>query len=55
MVKTKTNNKCLEKEDFDAALENTIKAFVSEEDYGKYLEDKQDKIITTGSTIKILI
>ena len=44
--------KVLKKEDFDTALENTIKAFVSEEDYEKYLEDKQDKIITTGSTIK---
>lgn len=44
--------KVLKKENFDTALENTIKAFVSEEDYEKYLEDKQDKIITTGSTIK---
>ena len=44
--------KVLNKKDFDVALENTIKAFVNEEDYQKYLEGKQSKITKTGSTIK---
>lgn len=39
-------------EDFDKAVENTIKAFVTEEDYEKYLNSTQDKIITTGKTIE---
>lgn len=42
----------LKKEDFDTAVENTIKAFVDEKDYEKYLESKQEKITTTGSTIE---
>ncbi len=42
----------LRKEDFDTAVENTIKAFVDEENYEKYLEGKQEKIETTGSTIE---
>lgn len=42
----------LKKEDFDSAIDNTIKAFVDEEKYEKYLTGTQDKITTTGSTIE---
>lgn len=42
----------LNKEDFDIAVENTIKAFVDEEEYEKYLNEEQDEIVTTGSTIE---
>ncbi len=42
----------LKKEDFDTAIDTTIKAFVNEEQYQKYLESKQDKITTTGNTIQ---
>lgn len=38
--------------DFDEAIENTIKAFVDEEDYENYLNGSQEKIVTTGSTIE---
>lgn len=38
-------------EDFDEAVENTIKAFVNEEEYDKYIAGTQDKITTTGQTI----
>ena len=44
--------KVLNKKDFDEAIENTIKAFVNEEDYEKYIEGKQSKITSTGQTIK---
>ncbi len=42
----------LKEEDFDNAIDNTVKAFVNEEQYEKYLENKQEKIVTTGSTIQ---
>ena len=42
----------LKKEDFDEAIDNTIKAFVNEESYQKYLDSKQDEIITTGTKIE---
>lgn len=42
----------LNKADFDTSIENTIKAFVDEEQYKKYLESKQDKIVETGSIIE---
>lgn len=41
----------LRKEDFDTAIDNTVKAFVDEETYQKYLEGKQEEIVTTGSKI----
>lgn len=49
--KTETIN-VLKKEDFDKAVENTIKAFVDEKEYEKYLASKQEKITTTGSIIE---
>lgn len=42
----------LDKKDFDTAVENTIKAFVDETEYNKYLNETQDEILTTGSTIE---
>lgn len=42
----------LKKEDFDIAVDNTIKAFVDEEQYKNYLEKKQAEIVTTGSKIE---
>ena len=39
-------------DDFENAVENTIKAFVEEEDYENYLNNTQEKITTTGSTIE---
>lgn len=41
----------LHKEDFDKAVENTIKAFVDEETYDKYLKGEQEEIVTTGSKL----
>ena len=42
----------LKKEDFDEAIDNTIKAFVDEKQYEEYLEGKQSPIKTTGSLIE---
>ena len=42
----------LDLEDFDTAVDNTIKAFVDEDAYQKYLDGTQDKIVTTGSVIE---
>ncbi len=42
----------LNKEDLEIAVDNTIKAFVDEEKFEKYMNSKQDKIITTGETIE---
>ena len=41
----------LKKEILDEAVDNTIKAFVDEEDYEKYIQNKQDKLTGTGKTI----
>ena len=41
----------LNKEDFDAAVESTIKAFVDDETYEKYLKNEQEEIVTTGSKV----
>ena len=41
----------LNKEDFDAAIENTISAFVNAEQYVKYLEQEQEEITSTGEII----
>ena len=42
----------LKKENFDEAVDNTIKAFVDEKQYEAYLNGKQEEIKTTGSTIE---
>lgn len=42
----------LNKEIFDEALNNTIKAFVDEEEYNKYLKGEQEEIKTTGTIIE---
>ena len=42
----------LSKEIFDEALNNTIKAFVDEEEYQKYLDGSQEEIKETGSIIE---
>lgn len=42
----------LNESDFDEAVENTIKAFVDESEYEKYLNSEQEEIVTTGSTIE---
>ena len=42
----------LNKEIFDEAINNTVKAFVSEEEYNKYMESKQEEIKDTGSMIE---
>lgn len=42
----------LKKEYFDEAVDNTIKAFVDENQYEAYLNGKQEEIKTTGSTIE---
>jgi len=42
----------LKKENFDEAIEETIKAFVDDETYEKYLTNTQDEIITTGETLE---
>lgn len=44
--------KVLNKEIFDEALKNTIKAFVDEEMYQKYLDGIQEEIKETGSIIE---
>ncbi len=41
----------LNKEDFDAAVESTIKAFVDDETYEKYLKNEQEEIVTTGTKV----
>lgn len=41
----------LKKEILDEAIDNTIKVFVDEEDYENYLQNKQEKIVTTGKQI----
>lgn len=41
----------LKKEDFDKAITSTIKAFVDDETYEKYLANAQDEIVTTGETL----
>lgn len=47
-----TTIKVLNKEIFDKALNNTIRAFVDEEMYNKYLEGTQEEIKETGSIIE---
>lgn len=42
----------LNKEIFDQALERTIKAFVKEDDYKKYISSTQEEIVDTGSIIE---
>ena len=42
----------LTKELFDEALTNTIKAFVDEEEYNKYMDSDQEEIRDTGSIIE---
>ena len=42
----------LSKDIFDEALTNTIKAFVDEEEYTKYMEGTQEEIKETGSIIE---
>lgn len=42
----------LKKEIFDEALENTIKAFVSEETYQKYITSTQEEIKETGTIVE---
>lgn len=42
----------LKKEDFDLAIESTIKAFVDDETYEKYLNNTQEEIVTTGETLE---
>jgi len=42
----------LNKEIFDEALTNTIKAFIEEDDYTKYMEGKQEEIIDVGEVIE---
>jgi len=44
--------KVLNKEIFDEALNNTIRAFIDEEMYGKYIEGTQEEIKETGSIIE---
>ena len=44
--------KVLNKEIFDQALNNTIRAFVDEEMYNKYLSSSQDEIKETGAIIE---
>jgi len=41
----------LNKKIFDDAIDITIKAFVDDEDYENYLNNKQEKIVTTGKQI----
>lgn len=41
----------LKKEMLEEAIDNTIKVFVDEEEYEKYLNNKQEKIVTTGKQI----
>lgn len=42
----------LKKEDFDTAIKNTIKSFVDDETYEKYLANEQEEIVTTGETLE---
>lgn len=42
----------LSKEIFDEALTNTMKAFIDEEEYNKYMEGTQEEIKDTGSIIE---
>ena len=41
----------LKEEDFEDAIESTIKSFVNAEQYLKYINNAQEKITTTGETI----
>ncbi len=42
----------LKKEDFDTAITNTIKSFVDDETYEKYLANEQEEIVDTGETLE---
>lgn len=44
----------LNKEDFDTAIENTIKAFVSEKEYNDFMENNVSKIKTVGTKLEDL-
>lgn len=55
-VRNKETNKyktfhILKKEDLDKAIQNTVTSFLSEEEYNKYLEGKQEKVIDEGKEI----
>lgn len=53
--KTKEKINVLYKKDFDKAVNNTIEAFVPEETFKKYINDTQEKVVDTGTTIENVV